>query len=58
MTRSRIFAFIGLTAGVGAAMAVALDDVAVGLAIGAAVATVLTRRGWGADCGFAPRARE
>jgi hypothetical protein len=58
MNRSGIFAWIGLTAGVGAAMAVALDDIAVGLAIGAAIATALTRAARGGNCGAAPRARE
>lgn len=58
MMKSRIFAWVGLTIGVGAAMAVALDDVAVGIALGAAIATALTRTGCGAACGFAPRARE
>ncbi len=58
MMKSRIFAWVGLTIGVGAAMAVALDDIAVGIAIGAAIATALTQTGRGANCGFAPRAKE
>ncbi len=58
MMKSRLLTFIGLTAGVGAAMAVALDDIAVGLAIGAAIATALTRNGFSANCSSSPRARE
>lgn len=58
MGKSGWFAWIGLAVGVGAAMAVALDDVAVGAAIGAAIATAMTRFNRGGNCPIGSRLKE
>jgi len=58
MGKSGWLAWIGLAVGVGAAMAVALDDVAVGTAIGAAVATVMTRFNRAGNCPVGSRPKE
>jgi hypothetical protein len=58
VNQSRWIKWLGVAVGVGTAMAVALDDVAVGTAIGAAIATVMAGFGRGRNCPIGARRGE